>query len=73
MNRITEFDVLLSKRRAPPTRKQVTLERVDGFLKEALRIVSSATLDLKALTDIVTRTPTSSSYINTFEAYVAHT
>lgn len=34
-----EFDELLRKQNAPPTTKQVTLENIDGFLKEALRIV----------------------------------
>jgi len=35
-----EFDELLRERNAPPTTKQVTLENIDGFLKEALRINS---------------------------------
>lgn len=35
-----DFDKLLTGRGAEATRKQITLENVDGFLKEALRIVS---------------------------------
>jgi hypothetical protein len=41
MNVTLEFDELLRERKAPPTRKTVSLEKIDGFLKEALRIVST--------------------------------
>ncbi len=34
------FNELLRERNAPTTRRDINLERIDGFLKEALRIVS---------------------------------
>jgi hypothetical protein len=37
-----EFDELLRKHNAPPTKKAVSLAEIDGFLKEALRIVGLA-------------------------------
>ncbi|CAG9937070.1 unnamed protein product [Clonostachys rosea f. rosea IK726] len=43
MNVTLEFDELLRERKAPPTRKTVSLEKIDGFLKEALRINSHIT------------------------------
>lgn len=38
------FNELLRERNAPETRKRVTLDAIDGFLKEAFRIVSNAHL-----------------------------
>lgn len=43
MDLTSEFDDLLRKRSASPTKKAVTLDRIDGFLKEALRINSHIT------------------------------
>jgi hypothetical protein len=42
MDVTAEFDELLRKHNAPPTKKAVSLEEIDGFLKEALRIVGLA-------------------------------
>jgi hypothetical protein len=35
----SSFNELLRERNAPPTRQAVTLDAIDGFLKEAYRIV----------------------------------
>jgi syntaxin 18 len=44
MNVTVTFNELLRERNAPETRKRVTLDAIDGFLKEAYRIVSRAPL-----------------------------
>lgn len=43
MDITAEFDQLLQKRSAPPTKRTVSLDNIDGFLKEALRINSHIT------------------------------
>lgn len=42
MDLTADFDELLRERNAPPTRSDINLDKIDGFLKEALRIVSLA-------------------------------
>lgn len=44
MNLTVTFNELLRERNAPETRKRVTLDTIDGFLKEAYRIVSHTLL-----------------------------
>jgi hypothetical protein len=34
-----DFNELLRERNAPPTRSDLNLDKIDGFLKDALRIV----------------------------------
>ncbi|KAH7328288.1 syntaxin [Stachybotrys elegans] len=46
------FSELLQKRNAPPTRGKVTLDAIDGFLKEAYRINSHITALHKELKDV---------------------
>lgn len=48
MDITSELDELLKKRGAPTTTKQVSLDKVDGFLKEALRIVCAAKIPVGA-------------------------
>lgn len=41
MNITVTFNELLRERNAPETKKRVSLDAIDGFLKEAYRIVSA--------------------------------
>lgn len=43
-NLTPEFNELLKQRSAAPTRERVTLETIEGFLKEAYRIVRLANI-----------------------------
>lgn len=44
MDITASFNELLQQRDAPTTKSQVTLDVIDGFLKEAYRIVSPVLL-----------------------------
>jgi hypothetical protein len=44
MDRTADFNNLLRQQNAPPTKKDINLDKIDGFLKEALRIVSRTVL-----------------------------
>ncbi|KAL4729501.1 hypothetical protein ACLX1H_003921 [Fusarium chlamydosporum] len=52
MNITVTFNELLKERNAPETRKRVTLDAIDGFLKEAYRINSHITSLHRELQDV---------------------
>ncbi|KAI1014788.1 hypothetical protein LB503_003627 [Fusarium chuoi] len=52
MNLTVTFNELLRERNAPETRKRVTLDAIDGFLKEAYRINSHITSLHRELQDV---------------------
>ncbi|KAM0563490.1 hypothetical protein ACHAPJ_001211 [Fusarium lateritium] len=52
MNITVNFNELLRERNAPETRKRVTLDAIDGFLKEAYRINSHITSLHRELQDV---------------------
>ena len=67
MDLTPDFDELLRERKAAPTRQQVTLDSIDGFLREALRIVGYS-INCRRHAELTEgRTPTLRDCIKTFE------